>query len=250
MKVYIRQNSEGEFISVSCGVAYYAFKLLGWEINRFQSVDEIVALQPTSLVVGSISDVLDALRSLGIQPPTFIDYPEELYPFLGRKVWRSRMDALTDSNEWGIFIKPAERCKKFTGRAIRYSQDLIKCGDLSDGAEEVWCSELVEFVAEWRCFVRYDRILGVHQYTGDWRLGFDPQVVESAVAAYKSSPAGYVIDFGLTDTGETLVVEVNDGYALGSYGLPPIYYAQLLSARWAELTDTDDCCVSLVEAFA
>lgn len=250
MKVHIRQNPEGEFISVPCGLAYYGFKLLGWEIDRFESVNGIVDLQPTSLVVGSLLDIRDALISLGIEPPKPIDYPVELHRFLGRKIWRSRIDVLTESNEWGIFIKPADRCKKFTGRAIDHSHDLIKCGDLSDSAEEVWCSELVNFVAEWRCFIRYDRILGVHQYTGDWRVAFDPQVIESAVAAYTSAPAGYAIDFGVTDTGETLVVEVNDGYALGAYGLPPIFYAQLLSARWAELTNTEDCCIFLTEAFA
>lgn len=250
MKVYIRQNPEGEFISISCGLAYYAFKLLGWEIARFESVDLITDLQPTSLVVGSLSDVRDALIMLGIEPPKPIDYPVELHQFLGRKVWRSRMDILTAANEWEIFIKPADRCKKFTGRAIRHSHDLIKCGDLSDGAEEVWCSELVNFEAEWRCFIRYGRILGVHQYTGDWKVAFDPQVIESAVAAHISAPAAYAIDFGVTDTGETLVVEVNDGYALGAYGLPPIWYAQLLSARWAELTDTEDGCIFLSEAFA
>jgi hypothetical protein len=132
---------------------------------------------------------------------------------------------------------------------ILHSVDLIKCGDLSDGSQEVCCSEVVNFLAEWRCFVRYDRILGVHLYQGDWRLAFNPQVIESAVSAYTSAPAGYAIDFGVTDTGETLLIEVNDGYALGAYGLPPIYYAQLLSARWSELTDSQDYCITLAEIF-
>jgi hypothetical protein len=40
--------------------------------------------------------------------------------------------------------------------------------------------------------------------------------------------------------GRTLVVEANDGFALGAYGLMPVDYARLLAARWAELTGTDD----------
>ncbi|MBQ8961536.1 MAG: hypothetical protein IJ071_10060 [Ruminococcus sp.] len=39
-----------------------------------------------------------------------------------------------------------------------------------------------------------------------------------------------------------MLIEVNDGYALGCYGLFYIDYAKLLSARWAELTGTEDEC--------
>jgi ATP-grasp domain, R2K clade family 2 len=89
----------------------------------------------------------------------------------------------------------------------------------------------------------------VHLYQGDWRLTCDPQIIEAAVTAYSSAPAGYAIDFGVTATGETLMIEVNDGYALGNYGLPPIYYTQLLSARWSELTDTEDYGITRSEVF-
>ena len=50
------------------------------------------------------------------------------------------------------------------------------------------------------------------------------------------------MDFGVTAQGQTVMIEVNDGYALGSYGLFYPRYAQLLSARWAELTRTRDEC--------
>lgn len=50
----------------------------------------------------------------------------------------------------------------------------------------------------------------------------------------------YGINFGVTSKGETLLVEVNEGYALGCYGLFPDFYAKLIITRWAELTDTLD----------
>lgn len=37
-------------------------------------------------------------------------------------------------------------------------------------------------------------------------------------------------------------MEANDGYSLGPYGLWPELYAQLLSARWAQMVGTDDPC--------
>ena len=68
----------------------------------------------------------------------------------------------------------------------------------------------------------------------------DPGVIKRAVRDYKTAPAGYSLDFGVTDTDKTLLIEVNDGYALGSYGLFHVDYAKLLAARWAELTGTKD----------
>ena len=141
---------------------------------------------------------------------------------------------------WPVFVKPLED-KQFTGVVVRSPKDLIGCG-IQGVNQDVYCSEIVSFVAEWRCFVRYGRILSVRPYKGDWRKHYDYRVIESAVKEFASAPAGYAIDFGLTDDGRTLLIEVNDGYALGCYGLFYIDYAKLLSARWAELTGTEDEC--------
>jgi hypothetical protein len=116
------------------------------------------------------------------------------------------------------------------------------CGDQHEDTA-VWCAEPVQLVAEWRCFVRYGRILDVRPYKGDWRAHFDPAVVDAALAAYApEAPAAFSLDVGCTATGATVVVEVNDGYALGAYGLMPLAYAKFLSARWAQMSGTQDYC--------
>ena len=141
---------------------------------------------------------------------------------------------------WPVFVKPIED-KQFTGVVVRSPKDLTGCG-IEGVNQDIYCSEIVKFVAEWRCFVRYGHILSVRPYKGDWREHYDYRVIENAVKEFTSAPAGYAIDFGLTDDGRTLLIEVNDGYALGCYGLFYIDYAKLLSARWAELTGTEDEC--------
>jgi hypothetical protein len=249
MKAYIRHSTDREVETINCVNAAYGFRLMGWEIETFESVAELIDLQPDEVVVGYIRDIHAALTQLEIQPPSPIDYPPELAEFLGRKIWLDRVNNIAEHSElWNVFIKPANTCKKFTGRLITISKDLIGCGDESEDSE-IWCSEPVKFMTEWRCFVRYNHILGVHFYRGDWRSQFDAKIIEAAVAAYESAPAAYTIDFGVTDTGKTLLVEVNDGYATGAYGLPPLYYAQFLASRWAEMTDTDDYSVLLSQVF-
>jgi hypothetical protein len=242
MKVYILKNKDGEFGSYNFAIAYDGFRKMGWEIVTFTQQDDplLADLTPEDVVVGYIETIQTALLRLGIAIPKSINYPDDLTNFLGRRVWRSRINYIAKHPElWNIFIKPADSPKKFKGRLLTTAKDLISCGDEFEDTE-IWCSEPVKFLAEWRCFVRYGEILGVKSYYGDWRQHFDSQVIENAIAAYHSAPAGYGADFGVTDKGETLLIEVNDGYSIGSYGLFPADYARLLASRWAQMTGARD----------
>ena len=51
-------------------------------------------------------------------------------------------------------------------------------------------------------------------------------------------PAAYTVDFGIPSTNETVLVELNDGFAIGNYGLADYLYARLLEARWDELVSS------------
>lgn len=174
--------------------------------------------------------------------PPADDYPAALRPFLGRRLWASTLNAVAaDPAQWPVFVKPRHARKQFTGVLVRRLGDLIGCG--RDGEDPpVWCAEPVAFAAEWRCFVRYGQVLAVQPYRGAWQAQFSAAVVESMVGAYGGAPRAYAFDIGVTTHGHTLLVEVNEGYAVGSYGLQPVLYAKFLSARWAELTGTDDAC--------
>jgi hypothetical protein len=240
MKVYIRKNKHREFPSPNFAIAYDAFSKMGWEVIGFQPGEQKNGLTPDCVVVGYVDDVHYALRCLQIALPVEDTYPEVLASFLGRKVWRSKINYIAGHPElWPIFIKPATATKKFTGRLVTGTKSLVSCGDEFEDTE-IWCSEPVQLVSEYRCFVRYGKILDVRLYRGDWRVSLNAAVVEAAVASFVGAPVGYAIDFGCTVAGETVLIEVNDGYSIGAYGLLPVDYAQLLSARWAEITGTID----------
>lgn len=59
---------------------------------------------------------------------------------------------------------------------------------------EILVSEPIDILAEWRCFIMYDRIIG-----------------------------------------QSRMVEANDAYALGCYGLPSLLYAKFIFARWSQI---------------
>ena len=99
----------------------------------------------------------------------------------------------------------------------------------------IWISEVVEFIAEWRCFILNGSVLDVRFYTGDYHAQFDATVIDEAIASWEDSPAAYGLDIGVTRDGRTLIVEVNDGYSLGNYGLSPMKAIKFYKARWQEM---------------
>lgn len=241
MKAYIRKGKDNEFNSVNFNNAYEGFKELGVEIKFYTDIKDITDNNPEDIIVSGIGDVRYMLDKLGKTYPT-LEYPDSIFKheYLGRRIWKDILGSVMANKEkMNIFIKPTAGGKIFTGTVIKEFQDFRACVGV-DESTEIWCSELVDFVSEYRCFIRYGEILGVKHYKGDAFIVPSKEVLENIINDYKDAPNAYVIDLGVTKNGETLLVEVNEGYSVGSYGLESIRYAKLLTTRWAELTNTED----------
>jgi len=241
MKAYIQTDKSGNFYNVNTYVANEGFQTLGWETEKYFSVDEIKDNDPESLIVGGIGNVRKRLEKFGVERPSNeIDYPKELEKYLGRKVWVSTIEEIfRDEQKWNIFIKPKKETKKFVGKVVKDYKDFIGLVD-NNNPTQIWCSEIVNFKTEWRCFIRYGEILDIRQYKGVWDSKIDLSVIKNAIKDFESSPASYALDFGIDQNDTMKLVEINDGHSLGTYGISPINYAKFLSARWSELTKTKD----------
>lgn len=240
MRAFIQSAANGFPHTDNFFDAYQGFHEMGFETIFFRTREELLLSNPEDVVVGYVGTVQSRLRSFGVEIPD-LDYPEELTQYLRRRIWPSKLNYINSHPDlWPVFVKPVKD-KAFTGVAVRSTKDLVGCGNCMEDYD-VLCSDILDIRAEWRVFVRYGNILDVRPYRVDWRLHYNPDIIESAVNEYVTAPAGYAIDFGVTADGKTVLIEVNDGYALGNYGLFRILYAQLLSARWAELTGTKDEC--------
>lgn len=234
MKAYIRIRHTGEYYDASCYAAFAGCGDLKIPVEPYKVVYSIDADDPRDPVVGTFTDVKVALEGWGVKLCP-LDYPDELRPFLGRKIWQSTLFTITShTDDWHVFVKPVEEIKRFHGTVLDKSEDLIQLGG---GLEDidVWCSEKVNFISEWRLWVLEGNIVGLTHYKGRWDVFPDTNVLKDAVAAYHHAPAGYALDFGVTDDGRTLLVEVSDGYGLASFGLSPCLYMKVLLARWEQL---------------
>jgi len=201
-----------------------------------------LVLAPDILVAGYISEIQTALHQLKREWTGVDGYPESLRHLLHRRISVSSVGQIIHNlhNELmePLFVKPKGRIKRFTGTVFASPSDIVYMEGAS-AKMPVYCSEVVRWLSEYRIFVMYGRIVGIQHYAGDPAHVLDERVVAEAVQTYQGSgeaPAGYGIDFGVLNSGQTALIEVNDGFSLGSYGLDRSVYTDLTIARWCELT--------------
>ena len=190
-------------------------------------------------VVGSIPFVKAALMALGKKLPEPNPYPDVLQEYLHRTVQVLPIKVALEHIERSgtpLFIKPAQRWKSFTGCVPADGRDVRLNG--ASRNQEVWVSSPVHFVSEWRAYVLNGQVRHVAWYDGLREFAPESEVVHQAVSRYVESgaPVGFAIDFGVLSTGETALVEVNDGFSVGAYeGIAPLTYTRLIANRWFEM---------------
>lgn len=200
----------------------------------------------TALPVCTLGEMCDVLkRAAGLPRGTSRlklpdDYPR--FPGVDRFLRRAvRLLPLTEARKLRqrVFVKPAFVPKAFTGQVMVPAAQLSSV--VPPELTHVWVSSVVDIVAEYRVFVVGGLVLAHTRYasTAPQRRGkhYDPYVPQEFAVEYADSgdaPAAYVADFGVTRQGETLLVEVNDGYCFGTYGVAVPALA-VAAVRWKDL---------------
>ena len=255
-RVYLKTKFDNEMKmeiphSVNIANAMYGFRDMGAEIIPYHNIDEIYdRVNREDIVLDYIGQCNSIFSKFGVEP-SIPDYPDVLKPFLGRKIWKDTINSISRSEEkWsgGYFVKPV-RNKVFTGKIISSISDLVGCGNYSEDYD-VLVSEPLDICAEWRCFILYDEIVDVRPYgllldrnRKSYKFHYDSNVLDSMLEAFvkwDERPISCSMDICVTKDWQTLLVEINDAYALGCYGLASIFYAKLISARWSELLGVKD----------
>ena len=194
-------------------------------------IKELSFSDPNAVPIGSVEFVREFAKVHGIELPTQdMSYPEQLRKYLGRSIRSGRFDeALPDE-----FVKPRET-KIFDGGIRKQLSEIPE--DLS---VPCWISEPIRFTYEFRFYIHERKILGWAQYD-DGVIDRIPDILTVRNMIYEygnSQPIGYAIDLGETSSGDFLLIEVNDGWALGFYQwgrIHPEDYIALLESRWNEI---------------
>lgn len=231
------QTYKGEFVTEATFVAFIGCEQLGIKCVKFD-LDDIGTLQirKDTPVFGGITAVRYALAQMGIKPPEPLDIPVELIKYTGRDIQFNTLGYFMKNGKFPLFVKP-RKAKLFVGMIVSSPDELsyLSQVDLAGDEQDLIASSVVRFVSEFRVFVANGEIYDCRKYSGTWDAVPDFSFIENTIKNYKSAPAGYTIDFGVTDSGKTLLVEANDGYSFGSYGLNPTAYLEISIARWNQM---------------
>lgn len=201
-------------------------------------------LTMNSLVVGDMPCVIGALKQLEIKVPEANSYPSSLREYMHRNIWEmslAQLEAnLRDGLSKPIFAKPRFRQKKFTGQVFNSESDLYYVSGASRHLE-LYCCDFVKWVSEFRVYVVESEIREIAYYDGDESVHPSEKVIQSAINELYEAGEAYAafgIDFGVLSSGETALIEMNDGFALGAYKVSPSDYGELVYKRWLELLDS------------
>jgi hypothetical protein len=90
--------------------------------------------------------------------------------------------------------------------------------------------------SEWRCYILNNRVEYIANYSGDFLVNLNGTYLQRVIADNKSTfPTAYTIDIGVLANGENVVIEFNDMWAIGNYGVPNDLYLRMLKERYFEI---------------
>ena len=201
-----------------------------------------------ALPVGSVEYLRASMRAAGLVEPEWSYYPAQLEWLLRRKVQRTSAGLVIGRQ----FVKPV-KTKLWNGFVFDSMKDPVLLDEhdreqydafMSAAAEEqVWISEPMRFLCEWRYYVCKGQLVGAARYDPDGEENApvpDKTAVRKALRCLVESSGSDLtcaLDVGVMDGGETALVEVTDAWALGLYSgaMTTKVYLEMLAARWKQI---------------
>jgi hypothetical protein len=236
MKVYIQSNEDNLPHHFDASCALYGAIELGYDY-KLVTYEWLDAINPqlfeNNLFVGSVEFMTKIFNKLGKSPrvPDNSNREEKIMSLFDAK-------KLVLSGE-KLFIKP-KQIKLFTGSVI--TKDFISClNPYSDDVEVIVSKPFEnEIVSEWRCYVKKtlisNPIVDIRCYSGDPFItpnkNYILEVFNENILKY---PKSYTIDIGILSNGENVVIEYNDMWSIGNYGIENSAYLNLLKLRYFEI---------------
>jgi hypothetical protein len=246
-----------------------AEELDGYNFDRFKPESD-------DIFIGSVEGTVAFWKELNITPPSYLGYPGELKEHLHRNVSEMKFSDIK-FEDLPLFIKPKNGVKEFPGFVLDKKSTLVDIGMYYSQIKpdtDVYVSEPVNIISEYRVFVHKGEIVGIKHYSGDFGLFPDIDTINAMKMDYEKAdhPISYTLDVGIvrkdntepsnflafqiykiadyyvqlddcctvgrtrtTTTYNTILIEVNDFWAIGGYGLDGKIYTRMLIDRFQEI---------------
>lgn len=236
MRVFVESLS-GEIISDYCFKGYIGAVNAGHDAQK-------VSLSAISMM--NREDLKDVLPIGSVEYMTWfmtyvhkIPVPEplkahKLAPNFYTLEWKE-VDKLADV-EFPCFIKPLNDIKKFTGFVAKSAKDFELYPELNGWDGPYFTSQIIDDIfSEWRFFIYRRQIVNVSNYSGDPTVFPQTTLVKSIINQDKELPIAFTVDVAVIDYQKTILIELNDMWAIGAYGCKEDIYFTMLKDRWNQI---------------
>lgn len=211
------------------------FEIVPFDGNDLKNFSKTNPNLETDILIGSVEATVKFFETVGIETPKYLGYPSSLNDYYRRDIQKVKFGKV--NKQFPYFIKPAEEVKKFTGCLIEKSStvDFLKKYDNLSDEDQVYVSDVVDIISEYRCFVHRGILKGIKHYSGDFKIFPNVKIISNMITDYKEANIAYTLDVAILKNGETILVEVNDMWAIGSYGLDGKTYVSMVVDRFQEI---------------
>lgn len=248
-KLYAQLNSNGLPINVDIQNAIDGFIYLGYDVIGFTETDVLSGKMDyrakNNMFVGSIDGMTALFKNID-KYPVPIDFPDSivLSGLLYRSIFTMTLDKFIEKfkqTNKPMFVKPVQT-KLFDGVLISKEEHLNYLRGFDNPM--VFVSDKIDIVSEFRAYVHNDKLVYCCNYSGDFKLNPNYDYINRLIENYKNAPVAYTIDVAILNDrnmttilngGGMTVVEFNDFWSIGSYGLYSIDYAKMLLDRYFEI---------------
>lgn len=237
--IYIQSNNEKTLphhFDAACAM-YGAietgkeYKLVTYDEVAYGKFDSLIR---TNLFVGSVEFMREVFNRVGLKDvrvPSNSNRESEKIT-LGEALIRAKKGEK-------LFIKPLE-IKLFTGFVLDNMIHSCIEGLPSDTKVLAYKPFYTEIISEWRVYIHRGKIVDARNYSGDFMISPDYRFFLQKILKENEGkfPISYTIDVGVLyfdSFGENVVIEYNDMWAIGNYGIPNDLYLRLLRDRYLEI---------------
>ena len=230
--IYI-QKKDNEDIPhhFDCACAMYGAIDLGlyYTLVSFEDVKngEFDSLIKNNLFVGSVEFMTEVFNRVDIEQPRLPI--NNLRPY-------EEMKLKDFKYEYPVFIKP-KSIKAFTGFVVDdYSKSML---NTLDKELDIIIQQVINFNSEWRFYIFRNKIVDIRHYSGRMDINLIGAVNNFNKlddSTFKNFPETFVMDIGFyNDSDSYTIIEFNDMWAIGNYGIPNDLYVRMLKDRYFDI---------------
>jgi len=222
-----------DIMSAIDGLEYIGYDVKPYTIENVLS-GKMDLLARNNIFVGGLDCMSLLFKQIG-KSPNPIDFPDEISSLVKRKLnVMSIEEAIETFRETNVplFIKPV-KTKLFDGILIEKEEYLNYFKGFE--GEQVITSEKMDIYSEYRIYIYKNEIIYSANYSGNFEVLPDFDYIREIINAYCSAPIAYTIDVAICQDGINDIVELNDFWSIGNYGVNSWVYAQMLVDRYEQI---------------